>query len=85
MFEYKTQGTCSSKIHFDIKDDKVCDLAFEGGCDGNLKGISVLADGMDAKELIKRLKGLRCGYKNTSCPDQLAHALELALKAAPAT
>jgi uncharacterized protein (TIGR03905 family) len=80
MYEYTTQGTCSTKIRFDIRDNKVRDLSFEGGCNGNLKGISIMAEGMDAAELSKRLKGVRCGSKPTSCPDQLARALELAAK-----
>jgi uncharacterized protein (TIGR03905 family) len=81
MYEYTTQGTCSSKIRFDIQDNKVRGIAFQGGCDGNLKGISLLAEGMDALELIKKLKGVRCGFKQTSCPDQLATAIELAVEA----
>jgi uncharacterized protein (TIGR03905 family) len=80
MYEYTTQGTCSAKIRFDIRDNKVHNLSFLGGCDGNLKGISILAEGMDAAELSKRLKGVRCGSKQTSCPDQLARALELVVK-----
>lgn len=81
MFEYKTQGTCSSAITFDIRDNKVYDLSFTDGCNGNLKGISILAEGMETGELIKRLKGVRCGPRMTSCPDQLARALERAVKA----
>jgi uncharacterized protein (TIGR03905 family) len=81
MYEYTTQGTSSSKIRFDIRDNKVCDVAFQGGCNGNLSGISLLVEGMDANELVKKLKGVRCGYKQTSCPDQLATAIELAVKA----
>ena len=76
MFEYKTKGTCSSKIHFDIKDGKVKNISFEDGCNGNLKALSILAEGMDAKELITRLKGIRCGSRKTSCGDQLACAVE---------
>jgi uncharacterized protein (TIGR03905 family) len=81
MYEYATQGTCSSKIRFDLRDNKVCDVAFQGGCNGNLNGISLLVEGMDANELIKKLKGVRCGAKQTSCPDQLATAIELAVEA----
>ncbi|MDR1319634.1 MAG: TIGR03905 family TSCPD domain-containing protein [Treponema sp.] len=76
MYEYKTSGTCSTKIRFDIRDGKVYSLAFDKGCDGNLKAVSVLAEGQEAGELIKKLKGLRCGGKTTSCADQLARALE---------
>jgi uncharacterized protein (TIGR03905 family) len=76
MYEYKTQGTCSTKIHFDIKDNKVHSVSFDDGCPGNLRSISVLAEGMDVDELIKKLKGIRCGSKETSCGDQFARALE---------
>ncbi|MDR0375300.1 MAG: TIGR03905 family TSCPD domain-containing protein [Treponema sp.] len=81
MFEYKTHGTCSKKIHFDVKDNKVYNVSFEGGCAGNLKGISKLVDGMDAEEIIRQLKGIPCGFRKTSCPDQLARALESVLQA----
>ncbi|GHV63311.1 TSCPD domain-containing protein [Spirochaetia bacterium] len=76
MYEYKPEGTCSTKIHFDIRDNRVHSVSFENGCPGNLKSISVLAEGMDADELIKKLKGIRCGKKPTSCGDQFALALE---------
>jgi uncharacterized protein (TIGR03905 family) len=76
MYEFITQGTCSSKILFDIQDGKVRNLSFEDGCDGNLKALSVLADGMETQELVKKLKGLDCDGKGTSCADQLARALE---------
>jgi uncharacterized protein (TIGR03905 family) len=77
MYEYVTKGTCSSRINFDLVDGKIRSLSFEDGCDGNLKAIGALLEGADAKEAIKKLKGLRCGNKNTSCADQLAMALEL--------
>jgi uncharacterized protein (TIGR03905 family) len=77
MYKYVTQGTCSSSINFDLVDGKIRSLSFEDGCDGNLKAIGVLLEGTDAKEAIKKLKGLRCEDKNTSCADQLAAALEL--------
>ena len=80
MYEYKTKGTCSSKIHFDIKDGKVCSVSFENGCDGNLKALSILAEGMDAAEIVKKLKGNLCGERGTSCADQLAKAVEKHLK-----
>ncbi|MDR3301192.1 MAG: TIGR03905 family TSCPD domain-containing protein [Spirochaetaceae bacterium] len=80
MYQYETSGTCSSEIHFDIKDGKVRDVVFEGGCNGNLKAIGKLVDGMDAAECIAKLKGISCGRKPTSCGDQLAHAIELALQ-----
>jgi uncharacterized protein (TIGR03905 family) len=75
MFEYKTSGTCSSKIHFELRDGKVHSVSFEDGCDGNLKALGILVEGMDAGELVKKLKGLRCGGKKTSCADQLAAAV----------
>ncbi len=76
---YKTKGTCSSQITFDLEDGKVHNVVFKGGCDGNLKGISSLIEGQEATEVIKRLEGIRCGFKNTSCPDQLSKALKEAL------
>jgi uncharacterized protein (TIGR03905 family) len=80
MFEYKTRGTCSSRIHFDIRDGKVHDVVFEGGCAGNLLGIPRLIEGMKVEEVIAKLKGIPCGSRPTSCPDQMALALEEALK-----
>ena len=79
MYEYKTKGTCSQKIFFDIEDNKVKNVQFIGGCNGNLKGISALLTGLRAEDAIRRLKGLTCGSKHTSCPDQIALALEEAL------
>ena len=76
---YTTKGTCSRFIDFDLEDGIVCNVVFTGGCNGNLKGIGALVEGMDAKEAIKRLTGITCGFKPTSCPDQLAKALEAAL------
>jgi uncharacterized protein (TIGR03905 family) len=81
MFEYKTKGTCSSRIQFDIRDGIVHDVKFEGGCAGNLAGIPKLVEGMKADDVIGKLKGTPCGSRPTSCPDQLALALEAALKA----
>lgn len=80
-YEYKTRGTCSQKILFDIRDGKVRDVEFISGCDGNTKGVSALVEGMEVDEVIRRLKGIRCGRKPTSCPDQLAQALEAAKNA----
>ena len=77
-YEYKTQGTCSQRIFFDIEDGKVKNVQFQGGCNGNLKGIGSLVEGMDVDEVITRLEGTTCGYKATSCPDQLAQALKAA-------
>lgn len=77
--QYTTKGTCSRLINFDLEDGKVKNVQFIGGCNGNLKGIGSLVEGMPAEEVIKRLRGTTCGMKNTSCPDQLAKALEAAL------
>ncbi len=74
--KYKTQGTCSSAIDIELKDGVIESVQFTGGCNGNLKGISALVKGMTPEEAISRLKGIRCGFKSTSCPDQLARALE---------
>lgn len=73
---FKTRGTCSREIHFDIKDNKLTNVSYVGGCNGNLKGIGKLVEGMDVDEAIARLDGITCGLKPTSCPDQLAKALK---------
>ena len=73
---YKTQGTCSREIHFDVENNKLKNVSFVGGCNGNLKGIGLLVEGMDIDEAISRMDGIRCGFKSTSCPDQLAKALK---------
>lgn len=78
QFEYKTKGTCSQQIIFDIEDGKVHNVQFIGGCNGNLKGICSLIEGMDVDEIISRVDGIHCGMKETSCPDQLAKALKKA-------
>jgi uncharacterized protein (TIGR03905 family) len=79
--EYRTKGTCSTKIEFNIVNKDIIDnVVFTGGCNGNLKAISKLVDGKKAEDIIKLLKGNTCGYKPTSCADQLALALEEALK-----
>ena len=72
---YKTKGTCSTSIDVELKDGVIDSVKFTGGCNGNLQGISALVKGMKPEEAISRLKGIRCGFKPTSCPDQLAHAL----------
>ena len=77
---YKTKGVCSQAIEFEITDGKVHDIHFVGGCDGNTKGLAKLAEGMEVQEVIKRLEGIRCGFKPNSCPDQLAHALKEAVQ-----
>ena len=73
---YKTSGTCSQFIEVGVRDGKLSRCVFHGGCDGNTKGICSLVQGMDVSEVIKRLDGIRCGTKRTSCPDQLCRALE---------
>lgn len=77
--EYRTSGTCSTQIYYDVVNedgvDVVRNVAFVGGCNGNLKGISKLVEGMPVDRVIELLRGIRCGYKSTSCPDQLAKAL----------
>lgn len=75
MYSYTPKGVCSRNISFDIKDNKVTNLSFLGGCNGNLQGLSKLAEGMDVDDVISKLSGINCGGKGTSCPDQLAHAL----------
>ena len=80
MYEYKTKGTCSQKIFFDIEDNKVKNVQFVGGCNGNLKGICQLLTGMKAEDAIARLDGTLCGFRGTSCPDQIAITLEEALQ-----
>ena len=74
--DYKPKGVCSQKIQFDIVDNKVTSVSFLGGCSGNLQGISRLIEGMDVEEAISRIEGIKCGFKATSCPDQLAQALK---------
>ena len=76
MYQYTTQGVCSKAIHFDVEDNKVKNVSYVAGCNGNLKGISSLVEGMDIEEVIARLEGTTCGAKKTSCPDQLAQALK---------
>lgn len=73
---YQTRGTCSSAIDIELKDGVIDSVTFYGGCNGNLKGISALVKGMTPQEAISRMKGITCGFKSTSCPDQLARALE---------
>ncbi len=75
-YSYKTNGTCSIKIQFDVNEGIVSNVTFVGGCNGNLKGISALVEGMKVEDVITRLEGIRCGFKQTSCPDQLAQALK---------
>lgn len=76
--QYQPKGVCSQMIQFDIEDNKVKNVGFTGGCNGNTQGISRLVEGMDVDDAISRLEGIHCGYKQTSCPDQLAKALKQA-------
>ena len=80
VYQYKTSGTCSSRIEFELDDNnRVHNVHFTNGCNGNLKGISAIVEGMNADELISKLGGITCGFKRTSCPDQLAKAVRQAL------
>lgn len=74
--KYKTSGVCSSAIDFDVVDNKVTNVKFIGGCSGNTQGVAALIEGMDIDEAIKRIEGIRCGFRPTSCPDQLSKALK---------
>ncbi len=75
-YTYKTKGTCSRNIKFDLTDGKVTNVEFYGGCNGNLQGIAKLVEGMTPDEIESKLKGIKCGFKSTSCPDQLAIAVQ---------
>lgn len=79
MATYKTSGTCSQQITYEIRDGKVYNVSFMGGCNGNTQGIGKLVEGMEVNDVISRLEGIKCGFKPTSCPDQLAKALKSAL------
>lgn len=76
MFKYRTKGTCSQEIQFDIVDGKLTNVKFIGGCSGNTQGIAKLVEGMLPQEAVERLSGIKCGFKSTSCPDQLARAIK---------
>lgn len=78
-YTYKTRGTCSRQISFDLEDGKVKNVAFVGGCNGNLQGVSALVEGMEAKKVISLLENIECNGKGTSCPAQLANALKQAI------
>ena len=80
-FTYKTKGVCSQMITFTVENNKVSNVKFFGGCNGNLKGIAGLVEGMDIDDVISRIEGTTCGMKKTSCPDQLAQALKEAKNA----
>ena len=78
-YEYQTKGTCSRKIKVDLDGDIIQSVEFTGGCNGNTKGLSAIVKGMKAQDVIERFQGITCGFRQTSCPDQLATALEQAL------
>lgn len=81
IFDYTTQGTCSRSIHIELNDDNtINNVSFYGGCNGNLKGIGKLIEGMPADKVVEKLEGVTCGFKNTSSPDQLAQALKEMMK-----
>ena len=81
IYDYMTQGTCSQAIHIELNDDNtINNVSFTGGCNGNLKGIGKLVEGMPAEKVVEKLRGVTCGFKNSSCPDQLANALSEMLK-----
>ena len=73
---YKTRGVCSRAINVEVEDGIIVDVVFVGGCAGNTQGVAALAKGMKAEDAIAKLEGIKCGFKNTSCPDQLAMALK---------
>ena len=79
VIEYKTKGTCSRMVKIELDDGVITDCSFMGGCSGNTQGVSALVIGMKAEDAIKKLRGIKCGFKDTSCPDQLARALESVL------
>jgi uncharacterized protein (TIGR03905 family) len=78
-YTYTPKGVCSMKIRFEINDGIVSNVKFTGGCNGNTQGLAKLAEGRKAEEIIAALEGIKCGFKSTSCPDQLAQALKEAL------
>ena len=78
--EYRTSGTCSRMITLDVEDGVITNCKFSGGCHGNTQGVAALVCGMKAEDAIKKLEGIKCGFKNTSCPDQLARALKESLE-----
>lgn len=78
-YSHQNTGTCSKRVEFDLTDGKIFNVRFIGGCPGNTLGLAALLEGMDAKEAAERMKGILCGYKETSCPDQLSDAILEAL------
>ncbi len=80
VYTYKTKGTCARSIDVEVEDGIIKSVKFHGGCAGNTTGISKLVEGMEAEHVIERFEGIRCGFKSTSCPDQLAQALKIVLE-----
>lgn len=80
-FTYRPRGVCSQLMEIEVEGDKIKHVKVTGGCSGNLQGISRLVEGMEIKEAISRMEGIRCGFKPTSCPDQLARALKQCIEA----
>ncbi len=80
VYTYKTKGTCARSIDVEVEDGIIKEVKFHGGCAGNTSGIAKLVEGMEAKHVIERFEGIRCGFKSTSCPDQLAQALKIVLE-----
>lgn len=80
VYKYRTSGTCAKVINIEVEGDTVQSVKFEGGCHGNLQGIGALVKGMKIQDVINKLSGIRCGFKSTSCPDQLAKALQEVIK-----
>ena len=78
---YKTRGTCSTQIDIEVDGDIIKSVKFTGGCNGNLQGVSRLVEGMKAEDAIAKLRGIKCGFKPTSCPDQLSYAIKQAMNA----
>lgn len=76
QYEFRTKGVCSRRIFIDVEDGKITNVVFEGGCQGNLRGISALVSGMTVDEVIARVEGIDCNGRGTSCPDQLSVALQ---------
>ena len=79
-YSYRPQGTCSKLMTFELEDGVIRNLEVIGGCSGNLQGMAKLVEGMRAEDAIKKLRGIRCGFKPTSCPDQLSYAIEQAMQ-----
>ena len=80
VYSYRPQGVCSQNMEIEVEDGRIKSLSVLGGCSGNLQGIARLVEGMEVEEVIRRLEGLRCGFKDSSCPDQLARALKAMLE-----